>query len=55
MAKRAAAEVVAEGLTVPERIVLFCVASATSWQKAGLTHMVARQLLVRGLIDREAI
>ena len=33
---------------------LFCIATATSWQKAGLTHIVARRLLVRGLIDREA-
>ena len=33
---------------------LFCIASATSWPKARLTHLVARRLLVRGLIDRGA-
>jgi hypothetical protein len=33
---------------------LFCIASATNWRKAGLSHMVARRLLVRGLIERQA-
>jgi hypothetical protein len=53
MAKPPTLEMIAEGLSVPERM-LFWIASATSWQKAGLTHIVAQQLLVRGLIDREA-
>jgi len=52
MAKRPTPEMIAEGLTVPERIMLFCVASGTDWQKAGVTHMVAQQVLIRGLIDR---
>jgi len=38
---------------VPERIMLFCVASRTDWQKAGVTHQVAQQLLIRELIDRQ--
>jgi hypothetical protein len=46
------ADMIAEGLTVPERIMLFCVASTTDWQKAGITHATARQMLVGGLIDR---
>ena len=46
---------IAKGLSVPERIMLFCIASATDWQKAaGLTHTVARRLMIRGLIDRQA-
>jgi hypothetical protein len=54
MAKRATPEMIAEGLSVPERIMLFCVASATSWHKAGVTHPVAPRLRAQGLIDREA-
>jgi hypothetical protein len=55
MAKCPTAEMIAEGLSVPERIMLFCIASATDWQKAaGLTHTVARRLMIRGLIDRQA-
>jgi predicted transcriptional regulator len=55
MAKRPTAEMIADGLSVPERIMLFCIASATDWQKAaGLTHTVARRLMIRGLIDRQA-
>jgi hypothetical protein len=50
------AEMFAEGLSVPERIMLFCVASATDWQKAaGLTHTIARRLMVRGLIERQGV
>ena len=45
---------IAEGLTVPERIMLFCIASATDWQKAGVTHATAQQMVVGGLIDRQA-
>jgi len=33
---------------------LFCTASATGGQEAGVAHLVARQLIVRGLIDRQA-
>lgn len=35
------------GLSAPERVRLFCVASATVWQRAGMTYIVARQLVVR--------
>jgi hypothetical protein len=54
MPKPPTAEMIAESLTVPERVLLFCIASATDWQKAGVTHATARQMLVRGLIDRQA-
>ena len=31
---------------------LFCLASDTPWDSAGVTHATAQHLLVRGLIDR---
>jgi hypothetical protein len=43
---------IASDLRVPERIMLFCLASGTDWERAGVTHATAQQLLVRGLIDR---
>ena len=44
---------VAAGLTVHERVLLFCLASNTDWQKAGVTHATAQQMMIRSLIDRE--
>jgi hypothetical protein len=44
---------IAAGLAVPERVLLFCLASGTDWQKAGVTHATAQQMMIRGLIDRE--
>jgi hypothetical protein len=43
----------AADLAVSERIVLFCLASGTEWERAGVTHATAQQMLVRGLIDRD--
>jgi hypothetical protein len=40
-------------LTVPERILLFCLASDTDWQAASITHATAQQMMVRGLIERD--
>jgi hypothetical protein len=45
-------ETIASDLRVPERIMLFCLASGTDWERAYVTHATAQQLLVRGLIDR---
>jgi len=39
-------------LNVQERVLLFCLASGTDWERAGVTHAMAQQVLVRGLIDR---
>jgi hypothetical protein len=48
------AEMFAEGLSVPERVLLVCIASSIDWQKvAGLTHTIARRLMIRGLIERQ--
>jgi hypothetical protein len=44
---------IAAALTVPERILLFCLASDTDWQAASITHATAQQMMVRGLIERD--
>jgi hypothetical protein len=53
MAKLPSSETIAAGLAVPERILLFCLASDTDWRMAGVTHTTAQHLLVRGLIGRD--
>jgi hypothetical protein len=47
-------ETIAAGLTVPERVLLFCVASSTSWQKAGVTGETLTTIGEKGLIQRDA-
>jgi hypothetical protein len=54
MVAKPTAEATAAGLTDPERILLFCLASDTDWQAASVTHMTAQHMMVRGLIEREA-
>jgi hypothetical protein len=54
MPARVTFESIAARLTVPERVLLFCLASETDWQKAGVTHATAQRLMVRGLIERTA-
>jgi hypothetical protein len=44
---------IAAELTVPERLLLFCLASDTDWQAASITHATAQQIMVRGLIERD--
>jgi hypothetical protein len=46
-------ESVATELTVPERVLLFCLASGTNWTAAGIINSTAHHLMVRGLIERE--
>jgi hypothetical protein len=41
------------GLTVSERVLLFCLASNTDWQRAGMTHTTAQQMMIHGLVERE--
>jgi hypothetical protein len=43
-----------QSLTVRERLLLFCVASATDWQHAGVAPEVVTTMVVRGLIERDA-
>jgi hypothetical protein len=44
---------IASELRVPERVMLFCLASGTDWERAYVTHATAQHLLVRGLVDRD--
>jgi hypothetical protein len=53
MTGRAGPKTIASDLRVPERIMLFCLASGTDWERAYVTHATAQHLLVRGLIDRD--
>ena len=43
----------APGLNIPERILLFCVASDTDWEHAGITGTTVIAMIVRGLIQRD--
>jgi len=45
MAKAPTADAIAPELTVPERVLLFCLASDTNWVKAGVSHFTAQHLL----------
>ena len=44
---------IAAELTVPERLLLFCLASDTDWQAASITHARAQQMMVRGWIEHD--
>jgi hypothetical protein len=43
----------APALSIPERILLFCVASGTDWEHAGITGTTVTAMIVRGLIQRD--
>jgi hypothetical protein len=45
---------VAKALTLKERMMLFCAASGTDWQHAGLTGESVTGMVVKGLISRDA-
>ena len=47
-------ENVAASLSVPERLLLFCIASHTDWQQAGVTGRTVTGMMVRGLVERNA-
>jgi hypothetical protein len=53
MAKALATEAIAAELTVPERVLLFCLASETDWFKAGVTPTTTKKMVVKGLIERD--
>jgi hypothetical protein len=50
---RTTPQAIADDLPIPERMMLFCLSSGTDWERAGITHATAQQMLVRGLADRE--
>jgi hypothetical protein len=52
MTKSPTPHAIAADLAVPERLLLFCLATNTDWQAASITHATAQHLLVRGLVER---
>jgi hypothetical protein len=44
---------VAASLGVSERLLLFCVASKTEWERAGIMGATVTAMVVRGLIARD--
>jgi hypothetical protein len=46
-------EMIAAGLIVAERVLLFCVASDTDWSQAGVTGSIAQHMIGRRLIERD--
>jgi hypothetical protein len=44
---------IAATLGVPERVLLFCLASRTDWAQAGVTQAAVRHMVVRSLVERE--
>jgi hypothetical protein len=55
MATEPNAEFLAAALTVPERLLLFCLASDTDVAKACVTHATAQNMMVRGLIEQRLL
>jgi hypothetical protein len=53
MPARVSFKTIAEGLSVSERVLLFCLATYTDWQKAGVTHATAQQMMIKGLVERQ--
>jgi hypothetical protein len=43
----------AAGLTTRERLVLFCAASGTDWQHAGIPGETVTTMMVKGFINRD--
>jgi hypothetical protein len=42
-------------LSVPERVLLFCVASGTDWEQVGITKAMVTAMIIRGLIQRDPL
>jgi hypothetical protein len=53
MARAPTTETIAAELSVPERVLLFCLASGTDWAKAGVPAITVQHLLVRNLVERD--
>jgi hypothetical protein len=48
------ASTIAADLSVPERVLLFCIASGTEWERAGVPGATATAMVVKGLIERDS-
>jgi hypothetical protein len=44
----------AAALWIPERLLLFCIASKTEWERAGIAGSTVTAMVVKGLIERNA-
>jgi hypothetical protein len=53
MPKAPTTDTIAAGLSVPERVLLFGLASGTDWLKAGVPTITVQHLVVRNLVDRD--
>jgi hypothetical protein len=42
----------AAALNIPERLLLFCIASKTEWERAGIAGSTVTAMVVKGLIER---
>jgi hypothetical protein len=40
-------------LRISERLLLFCVASSTDWQRTGIPGEIVTTMVVKGLIERD--
>ena len=47
------AAITTETLTVQERVLLFCLATSTPWQKAGVTERTVLNMVIKGMVDRQ--
>ena len=43
------------GVSVPERILLFCIASGTDWQGAGVKPDIVTLMIIKGLVQRDPL
>jgi hypothetical protein len=53
MPKAPTTDTIVAGLSVPERVLLFCLASGTNWLKARVPTITVQHLVVRNLVDRD--
>jgi len=44
----------ATSLSIPERILLFCIASKTEWERAGIAGATVTAMVIKGLVERDA-
>ena len=43
----------AQTLSIPARLLLFCVASRTGWERAGITRATVTTMVIGGLLERD--
>jgi hypothetical protein len=54
MAKLSMPAEAAKALSVPERLLLFCVASEMDWRHAKIAERVVTEVVIKNLISRDA-